>query len=178
MGAIMKYADALLLVFIIGLGLFASHYASERHALSGAVRVIDGDTIEFIHSGTHVRLAGIDAPEARQPCMDHQDCGLMATVHLLQLIGNARVLCQQVGEHDQYHRVIANCFISANLTDTLNARMVIDGYALDYPRYSQGRFAADQERAMKEGYGLWAHGGFQTPWRWREVHKSDNAFAR
>ena len=36
--------------------------------ITGKPRIIDGDTIEI--AGEHIRLHGIDAPEAKQTCTD------------------------------------------------------------------------------------------------------------
>ncbi|GAA0641034.1 hypothetical protein GCM10009101_11370 [Brevundimonas lenta] len=44
--------------------------------------------------------------------------------------------------------------------------MVLRGHALDYPRYSQGAYADDQEIAEGLRAGVWA-GEFQRPWEWR-----------
>jgi endonuclease YncB( thermonuclease family) len=44
----------------------AAYSGPPQNALTGSVRVIDGDTIEI--AGRHVRLEGIDAPETAQTC--------------------------------------------------------------------------------------------------------------
>lgn len=165
----------------------AAQFAMDSNSISGRVRVIDGDTIEFyqrqhmfatsLSGGMVVRLAGIDAPELRQPCQrTAQDCGLLATVHLMQLIGPQRVTCRLQLISDAYHRRIGECSVpDQNLT--LNHAMVADGYAMDYPHFSQRRYQSAQATAAQRERGLWGYGGFQAPWAWRIEHKVDNAVA-
>ncbi len=47
--------------------------------------------------------------------------------------------------------------------------MVREGWALDYGRYSKGRYAGEQESARSARRGLWS-GEFTLPWEYR--HKS------
>jgi hypothetical protein len=47
-----------------------AHAAEPPSVVSGRVRVIDGDTIVLINTNTHIRLNGVDAPEA---VYDHDD---------------------------------------------------------------------------------------------------------
>jgi endonuclease YncB( thermonuclease family) len=39
--------------------------------------------------------------------------------------------------------------------------------ALDWPRYSKGMFAREQEQARAARSGMW-QGTFQPPWHWRQ----------
>ena len=45
--------------------------------------------------------------------------------------------------------------------------MVKNGYAFDYPKYSQNKFAKEQEYAKKNKIGLW-NMQFEYPWIFRE----------
>lgn len=134
--------------------------------LVGQASTIDGDTIE-IH-GQRIRLAGIDAPESRQSCLDaaHKKyrCGKVAAFALADRIGRAIVRCEG-NEHDRYRRLIATCFIGP--TD-LNAWMVTQGHAVAYRKYSTAYIGLEDE-AKAEHRGMWA-GEFQMPWDWRRAH--------
>ena len=141
----------------------------------GRASVIDGDTLE-IH-GQRIRLWGIDAPESRQTCTRSgavYRCGTEAARRLDGLIGQNTVTCTPRGRPDRYRRIVATCSISAgpcldagcatriDLADML----VVEGQALDYPRYSGGAYARLQADAQRERRGVWA-GEFQRPWVWR-----------
>ncbi len=45
--------------------------------------------------------------------------------------------------------------------------MVRNGYAFDWPYYSKGKFANDQEYAKIKKLGFW-NMRFEYPWKWRE----------
>ncbi|GIQ76219.1 hypothetical protein BraRD5C2_46630 [Bradyrhizobium sp. RD5-C2] len=45
--------------------------------------------------------------------------------------------------------------------------LVSHGHALDWPRYSKGKYAADQRAAEQAGLGIWA-GSFAAPWQYRD----------
>ena len=65
---------------------------------------------------------------------------------------------------DRYGRAVASCLIGAvDLADWL----VRQGLALDWPRYSGGRYAEAQEEAQRGERGLWS-GSFVEPRRFRE----------
>jgi hypothetical protein len=72
--------------------------------VTGAARVVDGDTIWI--GDTKIRLHGIDAPEAKQSCiMDNQPwrCGEAATEALARLVqrqaGKIGLDASQFGAH-------------------------------------------------------------------------------
>ena len=44
--------------------------------------------------------------------------------------------------------------------------MVRRGYALDWPKYSDGYYAKAQDRARAAKLGMWT-GSFDQPWEWR-----------
>lgn len=142
-------------------------------AIVGRASVIDGDTIE-IH-GQRIRLWGIDAPESRQSCErggEAYRCGQEAANSLAEMIGDQPVSCQPVGRPDRYRRIVARC--AQLVADShgmvvvdVNAWMVRRGYAVEFPRYSDGRYATGQAEAQAAGAGIWA-GEFQMPWEWRQ----------
>ena len=142
--------------------------------VTGKARVVDGDTI---HIGKNkIRLHGIDAPEQKQTCTaggKEWACGRMATRALKDAINDQEVQCKG-DERDKYKRLLAVCYVGK--TD-LNAKMVGNGWALAYRKYSRDYVDAEAS-AKKDRVGLW-RGQFVTPWEWRrgkrqtsEVQKS------
>ena len=131
--------------------------------ITGKPRVIDGDTIEI--AGERIRLHGIDAPEAKQTCLDEAGkrwrCGREATLALTTMIGDHSITCKG-DERGKYGRLIAVCFAGAN---NLNADMVRRGWALAYRQYST-EYVADEANAKALKVGLW-RGQFVAPWEWR-----------
>lgn len=155
--------------------------ASAMHALPpdppsivGRALVVDGDTLE-IH-GQLIRLWGIDAPEGQQTCMRAgaaYRCGTDAASYLARQVNDRIVFCQPEGQPDRYRRIVVKCSFSLSGVQTsykqgidLGAVMVAAGWAVDFPRYSSGRYAVDQSAAQRRRDGVWA-GEFQMPWEWR-----------
>jgi endonuclease YncB( thermonuclease family) len=136
--------------------------------LAGTVQVIDGDTIGL--AGARIRLWGIDAPERGQTCRgkngDNYECGRDAAAVLLELTRGRRVECAQ-RDTDRYGRVVAVCRTE---NGELNAVMVRRGWAVDYTKYSRGRYRSEEEQARREQLGMWA-GRFEMPWEWRHRYQ-------
>jgi micrococcal nuclease len=115
--------------------------------LSGTVtHVRDGDTIEV--SGVPVRLNGVSAPEGRERY------GAEATAFMRELVAGKDVRCILNGERS-YDRVIGRCFLDGQ---DIGAAIIETGWARDCPRYSGGRYAAEdragQARGFMPGYTL------------------------
>lgn len=136
-----------------------SIYAAE--VLRGPARVVDGDTLWV--GSTPVRLAGMDAPEVRQPCRgpggEMWACGVVATRALRAAVGDGEVACR-VTERDVYWRWVGTC-TSARGED-LGEEMVAAGLAAA----SGSRYAAEERAARGHRMGVWA-GEWSLPWNWR-----------
>lgn len=97
--------------------------------IRGPCYVVDGDTITI--KGMNIRLAGIDAPE-----MDHP-WGKNAKWHLLSLTKGQVVIAYFEGAQS-YAREVATCFLPDGRD--LSAEMVKAGFAIDWPKYSGGKY--------------------------------------
>lgn len=102
----------------------------EVRELRGRAWVIDGDTL--VIDGTRIRLVGVDAPE-----MDHP-YGKNAKWTLVNLCKGKEV--RAVFEGDLSHdRTVATCFLPDGRD--LSAEMVKAGHAIDWPKFSRGKYA-------------------------------------
>ena len=115
--------------------------------MTGRASVTDGDTIE-IH-GERIRFNGIDAPESAQTCEDGNGqtyrCGARAADALDRfLAASSPTRCDFV-ERDRYERFVGDCYRSDGAS--VSAAIVAAGWAMDWPRYSGGAYAEQQDAA-------------------------------
>ena len=161
-----SFQESICLLAIASIVAVIPEPATAADEIVGRATVIDGDTIEI--AGERIRLDGIDAPESRQHCVDERGakyaCDRQAA-HALdrQLASSRPTRCVRNG-HDRYGRTIATCFLSSGID--VAAWLVRNGHALDWPRYSNGRYANEQHAAEAERRGMW-RGQFDAPWDWR-----------
>ena len=164
------------LLFAVGICLavlvaaFEFVWRLEADIVVGSPRIIDGDSLAF--GDLNVRLAGIDAPERAQTCLDKGGdnfaCGRAATDYLRFLIDDRGVTCSGRGR-DRYGRMIAEC--RANGVD-LSREMVRRGWAVAY----MGDLDTVEADAKRLEVGLWA-GSFIPPQQWRRDRRSADSFA-
>ncbi|NNE81924.1 MAG: thermonuclease family protein [Silicimonas sp.] len=113
----------------------------ENITLQGKCFVVDGDTI--VIDQTHVRIAGIDAPELDQPW------GHKAKSTLIGLCRDQIVTAHVTGELS-HNRVVAKCTLPDG--SDLAAEIVRRGLALDWAAYSGGKYrrfeTADARRKL------------------------------
>lgn len=125
------------------------------------VSVHDGDTLRAIDPEKvehRVRLIGIDAPELGQAF------GRVARDRLRELALRKQVVVS-VHDRDRYGRDLATI-----LTDgaSINRKMVAEGLAWHYTRYSSDADLAAAEAAARAArIGLWADAEPVAPWEWR-----------
>jgi micrococcal nuclease len=98
-------------------------------SLSGKCWVIDGDTIDI--GGNRIRLAGIDAPE-----MDHP-YGKSARSALIRMCSGHVIRAEFHGTLS-HQRNMATCYLPDGRD--LSAEMVKIGMAIDWPKYSGGKY--------------------------------------
>ena len=144
--------------------------SSQTHAdtlLGKAVRILDGDTVEVLDARkrTHrVRLAGIDAPESKQPF------GAKAKRALSSLVAGETVAVDW-HKRDRYDRLVGKIMLDGA---DVNLALVRAGYAWWYREYAGEQSPSDrrlyeaaEKEARREGVGLWADPRPIAPWDWR-----------
>jgi len=133
--------------------------------LQGTARIVDGDT--FVLRGVTIRLQGVDAPEARERCLDARGqsfaCGTWATAQTRQLIDGRPLTCRDLGERT-HERVVAQCHVGGQ---DLGALLIARGIVRACPRYARRHphsrgYEAIEAQAIAQRIGL--HAG-QTPAR-------------
>jgi endonuclease YncB( thermonuclease family) len=123
--------------------------------------VVDGETLEILSSGQHVRIWGIDAPERGQRCRRPEgefDCGHFSAMILGSLINGRQVDCRE-RSRDRHKRPVATCTVDGV---DLGGTMVSLGWALDFPQFSGGEYQFEESQARGAKRGLWA-GEFERP---------------
>jgi endonuclease YncB( thermonuclease family) len=146
--------------------LLSASTVSAQADVVGTATVIDGDTI--VIAGERVRLEGIDSPEKDQTCTAYGQqwpCGRTAAEWLKEYLRGRQVDC--VGHaRDRYDRLLAVCYVGGG---SINDRLVREGWALDYRKYSTDYLEAEAE-AKRRGAGVW-RGEFVPPWQWRSERR-------
>ncbi|MBU1235402.1 MAG: thermonuclease family protein [Gammaproteobacteria bacterium] len=141
--------------------------ASGDNAATHVVGVTDGDTITILDADREqhkVRLAGIDAPEKKQPF------GQRSKEHLSDLVfgKDVTLVC---GKIDRYSRDICVVYIGGK---DANLAQVEAGLAWWYRKYAKEQtpqqrvdYEAAETRAKAARRGLWADAEPVPPWEWR-----------
>jgi len=144
------------------------------------VVVIDGDTIVVRDDRTvrhEIRLAGIDAPEIRQPY------GVRSRGHLAELLYGKRVIVAWY-KHDRYNRVLGRVMLPSSAscarppcTIDANWVQITTGYAWHDKQHldeqameDRVRYARAEQEARLRRLGLWAEAQPMSPWHYRHLH--------
>lgn len=125
------------------------------------VKVSDGDTIQVMREGKaeKVRLAEIDCPETNQPF------GQAAKRFTLELTAH-KLVTVEVETKDRYGRTVGKVILPDG--SSLNRRLVEEGYAWWYRRYSKdSSLGVLESTAQANKKGLWADKTPVAPWEWR-----------
>lgn len=101
-----------------------------KPVVEGAAYVIDGDSI--VIKKTQIRLFGIDAPELEHPY------GQKAKWALVKLTKGQKVKAE-ITEKDHFGRTVAHCSLPDGRD--LSAEMVKIGLAIDWPKFSGGKYS-------------------------------------
>ena len=145
---------------------------SQADLITGrVVGVADGDTITILDNTNtqhKIRLAGIDAPERKQPF------GTASKKSLSDLVYGKQVEVDWQ-KHDRYGRIVGKVLI--NNRDA-NLEQVNRGMAWFYAKYQNEQsvqdreeYAGAQDYAEKNQLGLWADKNPTPPWNFRKQDK-------
>lgn len=148
--------------------LFVACQANAASFTGQVVGIADGDTVSILddsHTMIRVRLAGIDAPERRQPFGTASKVALSACAFgkTAQVEGRKK---------DKYGRLVA--ILKVDGVDCGRSQISL-GMAWHYKAYSQEQplgerliYAAAEEQARKARRGLWVDDDPETPWAYRK----------
>lgn len=163
--------DAFMLRSLLAALLVISLPASAEFIDCRVIGIADGDTFTCLtvnKDQVRVRLAEIDAPEAKQPY------GNRARQALSELIfGKSVTLIVQ--DRDRYGRTVARVKIAAV---DVNAEMVRTGAAWAYRDYLKDGSLLNLEAVAKEfKRGIWSLSKTeqQAPWEWRKEKRNGAA---
>jgi len=95
-----------------------------------ALTVVDGDTLKA--GDDRIRIMGIDSPERSEAGYG------AARGALARLVEGQRIVCEALCL-DPYQRTVAQCWLPSG--EDLACAMVGTGHAVDWPNYSQGKYA-------------------------------------
>jgi micrococcal nuclease len=135
-----------------------------NHFSGSVVEISDGDTAKVLvgKETVTVRLDGIDAPETGQAF------GARSRQALSSYVFGKTVTVRKTGE-DRYDRTLG--VLIEGGTD-VNAKMVEDGLAWHYKRYSSDARLANLEReARLAKRGLWSDPNPVAPWDYRDLKR-------
>lgn len=139
------------------------------------IRVVDGDTIlvQYESKPVSVRLIGVDAPESVHPDENsNTPFGELADEYLEELLAGISLVYLEFDEeqYDSYERLLAYVYLEedASFENSLNYRLVADGYAINKEYPPNVAHARELEAACREAKesrkGLWKLDEVQSIW--------------
>lgn len=155
-------------LFLLAATFVAAHTASAESLHGKVVGISDGDTITVLidHHEVKVRVAGIDAPEKKQPF------GQRSKEHLSDCAFGKSVAVEW-SKKDRYGRTIGK--VTADGVDC-GLRQVQDGLAWHYKAYAKEQTRIDrkaygqaEDGAKAVHSGLWATSNPIPPWEFRHA---------
>tara|TARA_Y100000590_G_scaffold313234_1_gene354082 strand:- start:43 stop:510 length:468 start_codon:yes stop_codon:yes gene_type:complete len=147
--------------FFVIVFLYLAQVNSNEIIHGKVIHIADGDTvnIKVMNEEQRIRLAEIDAPEAKQVW------GAESIKALKSKILNEFVTIQVI-DTDRYGRKVAVIFFN---DVNINSQMVAEGHAWVYREYSTSSFLLELERiAQEKNIGLWGFENPIPPWSWRQ----------
>ena len=186
-----KFLNLIVLFIAIPIALSLLIQFTLAQNIKGKVRVIDGDTLEFLNyqeinpdndgqtlndqdikaNKLQIRIHGIDAPELHQSCKlgnSKFECGQVAKYKLLDKIRDETINCQKITS-DRFNRIVAKCQLNQ---EDLGAWMVSQGWAFSYHQFSND-YLMEEDSAEISIKGFWAS-KFVVPSKWRTGERLDN----
>lgn len=141
--------------------------ASAETLAGRVVGVTDGDTITVLGAGNvqeRIRLAGIDAPEKKQPF------GQASKLSLSNLVYD-RLVTVEWRKRDRYRRIVGQVFVGGR---DAGLEQIRAGMAWHYLKYQseqapddRTRYAGAEVEAKGARRGLWRDPDPIPPWDWR-----------
>jgi micrococcal nuclease len=143
--------------------------AVHAETLSGkVVKITDGDTLVILDANKtqhKIRLAGIDAPESRQPF------GQKSKERLSQVVAGQQVAVDW-SKRDRYDRIVGKIIYAGQ---DVNLAQIRAGLAWWYRKYAQEQSPVDRQlyeaaevKARANQVGLWSASDPIPPWDWRK----------
>ncbi|HEY9685403.1 MAG TPA: thermonuclease family protein [Coleofasciculaceae cyanobacterium] len=123
----------------------SSPNSSSSPALGPICKIVDGDTYHYC-DGTKIRLDSVDTPEKGEPFY------WVARRSLADLLQTRDIKLE--GCHTDTTGKRQACRVFANGKD-VQAELVRQGMAWDWPKYSGGKYQAEEREAMEAKRGLW-----------------------
>ena len=154
-------------LFVFLLLLLLSTGAPAEMLTGRIVGISDGDTLTLLdveHVSHKIRVAGIDAPEKKQPFGEKAKTSLSA----LAYNRTAEADCRKI---DRYRRYVCVVFVAGK---DVGLEQIKAGMAWWYQQYAKEQ--TKQERvdyeqaeflARRHRYGLWNSKNPMPPWDWR-----------
>jgi len=156
-------------VALLVAALLTSVQASADALYGHVVGVTDGDTITLLDTSKtqhKIRVAGIDAPEKKQPFGQRSKESLSALAY-------DKDLTIEWTKKDRYGRIIGK-LIDRQGRD-LNLEQVRAGLAWHYKKYDKEQspedrklYAAAEDAARGKRIGLWSDANPEAPWDYRK----------
>ncbi len=147
---------------------------NEKRQLTTVQRIIDGDSLilQTGNSEEHVRLYAMDAPE------HGQEGGYDARNALVQMLGKQTFWMEPVNQ-DRYGRTVAILYhLDQHRRNSVNLRMVKEGYAYAYTKYGGRGLGVHQAEAdaRRGRRGIWRDSpqGGERPWKHRAENRVEN----
>lgn len=154
----------LILVFALFLSSFVQ--ASELHGK--VVGITDGDTVTIVDESRQqykIRLAGIDAPEKKQPF------GNASKKSLSDFIYNKSIIVETT-KNDRYGRVVGKILLDGQ---DINKLQIERGMAWFYRKYQNELVLDDrlaylhaEQNAKANNLGVWSDSNPLAPWEYRK----------
>jgi micrococcal nuclease len=121
--------------------------------------IVDGDTIDvLIDLGfdilfqSRVRLAGIDTPESRTKDLKEKALGLESKEYLKKYLKDAKsvvIKTEKMDSSEKYGRILGWVYVNGD-TESLNDKMINDGYAWGYMGDTKVKDFGALEKARKK----------------------------
>ncbi|MEO8040227.1 MAG: thermonuclease family protein [Betaproteobacteria bacterium] len=155
-------------LLIVALCLAAANVRAQQSVQARVISVTDGDTLTAVTAKKKrikIRLAGIDAPEKRQPfgkaakaALSHRVIGRDVTLDIRKVVRNGPLVAKvQFDGRD------------------VNLELLQLGLAWWYQTYAdeqtvedQADYAAAEQSARESSVGLWMDFAPDPPWEWRK----------